>query len=153
MHAPSVYSWIPDSGRFYIYFYPAGLILGLAIGFFFSIIVSKSQNKLTNPILLELSLIIVLMMPFILPKMHERNFYPADVISIVFAFYYPRYLFTPIAMSVISFFSYQPTLFAVEPVPISLLALGIFTLIIFLSRDILLQLFPVQLEVDSQEKK
>jgi len=103
----------------------------------------KSPAKLTPSILLELALIAVLMIPFILPKMHERYFYPADVISIIFAFYFPRYLFVPILMSVISTLSYLPTLFGIEPIPLSLLALGIFILIIFLSRDAIIQLFPI----------
>ena len=143
MNAPSVFSLVPASGRFYIYFYHAALISAVAAGIFFSILVSKSQIKLTPSILLELALITVLIIPFILPKMHERYFYSADVISIIFAFYFPRYLFVPIIMSLISIFSYLPTLFAIEPIPLSLLALGIFVLIVFLSRDAIIHLFPV----------
>jgi len=143
MNAPSVFSLVPASGRFYIYYYHAALISAVAAGIFFSIFVSKSPAKLTPSILLELALIAVLMIPFILPKMHERYFYPADVISIIFAFYFPRYLFVPILMSVISTLSYLPTLFGIEPIPLSLLALGIFILIIFLSRDAIIQLFPI----------
>jgi Gpi18-like mannosyltransferase len=153
MNAPSAFSLIPDSGRFFIYYYHAGLIAAVAAGIFYSIFVYKSHNNLTPSILLELALLTILMMPFLLPKMHERNFYPADVISIVFAFYYPRYLFVPIVMSVTSFFSYQPTLFAAEPVPISWLALGILTLIIFLGQDVIIQLFPTEKEIENLEKK
>jgi Gpi18-like mannosyltransferase len=142
MNAPSVFSLVPASGRFYIYYYHAALISAVTAGFFFSIFVSKSNVKLTSSILLELALITVMMIPFILPKMHERYFYPADVISIIFAFYSPRYLFVPIIMSAISTLSYLPTLFAVEPIPLSVLALGIFILIIFLTRDVIIQLFP-----------
>jgi len=127
-----------------LYFYHAALISAGAIGLFFSMLVSKSRNKLTPSILLELALISVLMIPFFLPKMHERYFYPADVISIIFAFYYPGYFFVPIIMSAISFFAYQPTLFNIQTIPLSLLALGIFILIIFLTRDALIQLFSIE---------
>jgi Gpi18-like mannosyltransferase len=92
-------------------------------------------------------------MPFVLPKMHERNFYPADVISIIFALYFPRLFFVPIVMNVISFFSYQPTLFGVEPVPISLLAFGVLILVIILSRDAIIQLFPPGLETEKVERQ
>ncbi len=153
MNAPSAFEFIPESGRFYIYYYHASLISAIVISIFFSIIVYKSQKKLTSSILLELALITVLMMPFILPKMHERYFYPADVISIIFAFYYPGYFFVPIIMSGISFFAYQLTLFGVETVPLSLLALGIFILIIFLSRDTLIQLFSIESSIGPLEKK
>jgi len=141
MHAPSMFAWIPDTGRFYPYFYPVGLIIAAVAGLFFSIVVYKSRKELTPAILVELALISVIMMPFFLPKMHERNFYPADILSIIFAFYFPRFFFVPIAMSVISFFSYQPTLFNVEPVSISLLALLVLSLIIVLNRDAIVRLF------------
>ena len=149
MHAPSLLSWIPDSGRFYPYFYPAGLILAITTGFFLAVLSFKSQIKLTSSVFIELALLSVLLMPFVLPKMHERYFYPADVISLIFAFYFPRYFFVPIAMSVISFFAYQPTLFGVEPVPIGLLALGVFLLLIILVRDALIHLFPSPMETET----
>jgi Gpi18-like mannosyltransferase len=141
MHAPTVFSWIPDTGRYYTYFYSAGLIGAILAGLLFCIIAYKSQEKITTSILVELALISVLIIPFFLPKMHERNFYPADVISIIFAFYHPRFIFAPISMSVISFFSYQPTLFNVEPISIGILALGVFILIVLLCRDAIIKLF------------
>lgn len=148
MHAPSLLSWIPDSGRFFPYFYPFGLIMAIAAGSFFAIFIYRSQAKITPSIFLELALISVVLMPFLLPKMHERYFYPADVISIIFAFFFPRLFFVPIVMSVVSFFAYQPTLFGAEPVPISLLALAVLVLLIILIRDITIQLFLSQSETD-----
>ena len=140
MHAPSLYSWIPDSGQFYLYFYSAGLILAATIGLFFSIFVYKSRARITHSLLLELALCSVLIMPFFLPKMHDRYFYPADVISILFAFYFPRYFPVPVLMSIISFFSYEPVLFDAEAVPIYVLALGVLFLIIILGRHAAIQL-------------
>jgi Gpi18-like mannosyltransferase len=72
--------------------------------------------------------------------MHERYFYPADVISIIFVFYFPRYFYFPVLMNVVSFFAYQPTLFGSEPVSISLLAAGILILLIVLARDLVIKL-------------
>lgn len=153
MHAPSLFSWIPDSGQFYPYFYPAGLILAAGIGFFFSVVVYKSRTKIAPPILLELALFSVLIMPFFLPKMHDRYFYPADIISILFAFYFPRYFYAPVAMSLISFFSYQPVLFEVEPVPISVLALGVLFLIIILGRHTAIQLSSSETAIENTQKQ
>jgi Gpi18-like mannosyltransferase len=153
MHAPTVFAWIPDSGRFYPYFYPAGLILACAAAIFLTFFIYKSKEELIPSTLLELALIAVVMMPFVLPKMHERNFYPADVISIIFAFYFPRLFFVPILMSVISFFSYQPTLFGAEPVPISFLALGVLVLIIILGRDAVKQLYSPRPETEKMERQ
>jgi Gpi18-like mannosyltransferase len=134
MHAPSFFSLIPNSGRFYPYFYPAGLTLALAVGLLLSILVYKSQAKLTPSMLIELSLISVMIIPFVLPKMLDRYFYPADILSILFAFYFPSYFYIPISMSIISFFAYQPTLFQAEPVTIPVLALGILTMLTILTK-------------------
>jgi Gpi18-like mannosyltransferase len=135
MHAPSLLSLIPNSGRFYPYFYPAGLILAITVGLLFSILIYKSQAKLTPSLVIELSLISVMIMPFVLPKMLDRYFFPADVLSILFAFYFPSYYYIPIGMSIISFFAYQPTLFQVQPVPINILAFGILGLLVILIID------------------
>jgi len=142
MHAPTLLSFIPNSGRYYPFFYPAGLILAIAIGILFSTLIYKSQAKLTPPLLIELSLISVMVMPFVLPKMLDRYFYPADVLSILFAFYFPEFFYIPIIMNTISFFAYQPTLFQTEPVPIGILAIGIFSIITILIKDMIVRLYP-----------
>ncbi len=151
MHAPSVFSWLPESGRFFAYFYPAGLILATAAAFLYSISIYKSGNRIAPAFLVELALFSVILMPFVLPKMHERYFYPADVISIIFAFYYPRFFYFPVLMNVASFFAYQPTLFAAEPVPIGLLAMAILILLIILAREALINLFSPRPETEKDQ--
>ena len=141
MHAPSMFSWIPDSGALYGYFYPVGLLVAAATGLFYVFLVYRSKAKVTPSLLLELATISVMLMPFVLPKMHERYFYPADVFTILLAFYCPRLFFVPIGMSVISFFAYQPTIFGAEPVPIAALAFGVLVLLIILIREALLELY------------
>ncbi len=153
MHAPSLYSWIPDSGQFYPYFYPTGLVLAAAIGFFFSVFVYKSRARITPPILLELALYSVMLLPFFLPKMHDRYFYPADVLSILFAFYFPGYFYVPVLMSLVSFFSYQPALFGVEPISIGLLALGVLFMLIILGRHIVTQLTSAEPAAENIQKQ
>jgi Gpi18-like mannosyltransferase len=146
MHAPSLLSLIPNSGRFYPYFYPAGLILAIIVGLLFSVLVYKSQAKLTPSLLIELSLISVMVMPFVLPKMLDRYFYPADILSILFAFYFPSYYYIPIGMNIISFFAYQPTLFQVEPVQTFMLAFGILGILIILIKDGINNLFAKEIQ-------
>jgi Gpi18-like mannosyltransferase len=142
MHAPSALAWIPDSGRYYPYFNISGLILASAMAIAFCFAVYRSSAKLTPSLLLELALISVILVPFFLPRMHERYFYPADMLSVVFAFYVPAYFFVPLVMITISFFAYQPTLFGVEPISMGLLAFGMFVLLVALVRHALSRLFP-----------
>src|SRR5258708_7624820 len=111
LNAPTFYNWLPQSHALYDILIPAGILLAASVAFLFIFLVFESDSKLSPASVLELSLAILLLMPFFLPKMHDRYFYPADVVSILFAFYFPRYFFIPLATSLISFFAYQPFLF------------------------------------------
>ena len=149
MHAPSAYAWLPDSGSVYTYFYPTGLALAATVALFFSVTIYRSRTKITAELLVELALVCSILMPFILPKMHERYFYSADLLAIILVFFRPQYFFVPILMMVCSFFSYEPTLFGATPVPMSVLALGVLALLVILSQDLGRQLFasPAAVEV------
>jgi Gpi18-like mannosyltransferase len=142
MHAASALSWIPESGRYYPYFYPVGLIAATTAAIAYTLAVWKSAAKITPGLLVELALLSTLMMPFLLPKMHERYFFVADILSLIFAFYVPGYFFVPLGMIGVSFFAYQPALFGAEPASIGLLALVVFLLLAALSRHALSALYP-----------
>lgn len=129
MNAPSLYAWLPASKEVFNLFYVPGVIAGAITAYLLFLIVYKSPNKLTQSSLVELALLSMLVIPFFLPKMHERYFYPADVISIAFAFYFPRLYFIPILVGGASFFAYQPYLFDVKQVPMPILA-GVLLLVI-----------------------
>lgn len=53
----------------------------------------------------------VALVPFILPRMHQRYFYPQDVFSLVVAFFFPELWFLPILSQIISVIAYGPFLF------------------------------------------
>ncbi len=135
LHAPSALAWIPDTGRYFSYFNSAGMILAAASGLGLVWAIQKSRARLSSGMLIELALISAILMPFFLPKMHERYFYLADVLSIVVAFLFPTLFYAPVLMITISFFAYQPTLFGAEPVSMGILALGVFVLLVTLARD------------------
>jgi Gpi18-like mannosyltransferase len=120
MNAANLYQWFSNDA--YDILYPAGMILGGACIFLFVAIVYKSRLSLENGIVIELAAISVLMVPFMLPKMHDRYFYPADVISLIFGFYRPRWFVIPILIQVVSLFSYFPYLFNTEIFPFRFLS-------------------------------
>lgn len=74
--------------------------------------------------LVALALLSVLFPPFLLPGVHERYFFAADVVSVVFAFYVPRQWLVPALVQFASCFAYLPYLFEREPIPVWLLALA-----------------------------
>jgi Gpi18-like mannosyltransferase len=130
-NAPNLYQWLPNSQ--YDILMPAGLIGATAVVFLLVLAVHKSHVPLTQGRIVFLATFSVIIMPFFLPKMHDRYFFAADVISILFAFYYPRLAFVPLVIGGVSFFSYLPFLFKREVVSLSYLALVLLITIAILS--------------------
>lgn len=70
------------------------------------------------------ALLSVLLVPYFLPGMHERYFYPADLVSLIYACFVARGWVVAGLVQCCSFFTYLPYLFKQEPVPRPLLALA-----------------------------
>jgi Gpi18-like mannosyltransferase len=146
MTAATVYTWMPDTGFTQRYFTFTGVVFAAALSFIFAVLIYKSKAKITNPLLLKLALVSVLFVPFFLPKMHDRYFFPADIISIIFAFYFPDFFFVPVVIILSSFFAYQSTLFLVVPIPYAFLAAANFVVLVLVAKDAIMQLFKTDLE-------
>jgi Gpi18-like mannosyltransferase len=134
MNAPNMYRWFPND--LYDTLYPAGLIWIAAIIFLFCIAVYKSRVKIGPDLMIQLATVSLVFVPFFLPKTHERHFFPADVVSILFGFYFPRYFYVPLVVGMVSFFSYFPFLFGFEVIPLSFLALALLITIFVLFRHL-----------------
>lgn len=106
-NAPNIYQWIPNN--FYNIVVPIGLALTIYAIFLFAYIVYKSRLEITQDRLIHLATISVFFMPYILPKMHDRYFYPTDIFSLIFAFYFPQYRWVAIVVQISSFFGYLGT--------------------------------------------
>ncbi len=141
MNAASIYTWIPNTKEAFHDLYLPSLIVGMAATFLLVIVVLKSAKPLTTPLLLELALLTVLVVPFFLPKMHDRYFFPADVLSIAFAWYWPQFFYIPIAVVGASSLAYLPFLFGVEPVPLPFLTLVLLAVICLLAYHAIRQLY------------
>ena len=107
LNAPNLYQWIPNA---YYDFYPIGIAFAAVVVLGIAYFVSKSRVKITVDRLVFMATFSVLIMPYLLPKMHDRYFFPADVISIILAFYYPRYWDVPVVIGSVSFLAYMPAL-------------------------------------------
>ncbi len=133
--APTAYAFLPGApikiaGR-------AGVIFASAIIVFFAWLLSVIRVNFTREAVMRIALLSVLLVPYFLPRMHERYFYAADLISIVFAFYFPRRWFIPLGIIGISLFSYRAFLFGVpSSFTLETLALAMGVIIIILVRDL-----------------
>jgi Gpi18-like mannosyltransferase len=150
-HAPTLYAWFPLGRDLFQLLLPAGIAFGITVILIVVLVIGKSAAKLSPAHLLEVALLSVLVVPFVLPKMHQRYFFPADVLSIAFGFYFPAYFYVPLIINMVSFFSYQYFLFGVEPFPTSNLALVTLTMIGIILSKVLRDLYNPKSEETEQE--
>ncbi len=118
--APNLYAWVPESA--YSIAVVAGLVATLAVGCVYLWSVWRSRVASSRELILQLCLLSLIMAPFFLPKMHDRFFYPADVVAIAYGFYFPRRYFVPVAIGFASFFSYLFFLLHRTILPLQLLS-------------------------------
>ena len=86
--------------------------------------------------LILLALVCVTLVPFFLPNMRERYYYPADTLSLILGFVTPSLWFLPILLQVLSMLSYSMFLWAAPQSNLQAAALiCLFTLILLLRQQ------------------
>ena len=134
---PNLWAWVPDS----LYqWWPLGVVLAACTVLLVAVAVRRSPAKMTSELLVLLATYSALVVPFVLPKMHQRYFFPAEVIGIVLAFYLPRYWFVPVIVGGASFGTYLKQLIWFEPVDLKLLALVVLGVLAILTWQLLAML-------------
>lgn len=127
-NAPTIYQWFTGTALAQNKWVGIGLA-ALAVALVGGLLLWR-QPTLTTTLGLQLGLVCVLAIPFFLPEMHERYFYLADVLAIIYAFYIPRAFPLPIGMQIVSLLSYAPYLFRRTPVGLSFMALLVLALLV-----------------------
>lgn len=105
MNAPNLYFLI--SNDHYQYVYKAGLLTAVFCFLIWIIYTTKLTFVQRAEQYVISSLASVSLAPMLLPMMHDRYFYPADVISLMVAFFIPRLWFLPLIFQVTSFLAYS----------------------------------------------
>jgi len=118
LHAPNLYQWIPNN--YSQVAVPIGLTITTLVILSWAYSIYKSKLELSLERIVYLAMMSVLFMPYFLPRMHDRYFYPADIFSLIFAFYFPHYRWVPIVVQICSFFSYlgTPIFFKIFSIPL-----------------------------------
>jgi Gpi18-like mannosyltransferase len=139
-NAASFYQWLPNNLPGFWKWIGIALA-GLSVGGV-ALLVWKSQQPLTKAILLKIALTFALLIPFFLPEMHERYFYLADVLSIIYAFYFPRYFYVPVIMQASSLIAYAPYMLNQHVISLSYASFGVLLLSIIVIADLVMTLYP-----------
>ncbi len=128
LNAPTMYQWFPNSA--FPYFNHMATVLAIAVSIAL-LIYSILHKKFTNKDILLATTLVLYLVPFLLPAMHERYFFPAGIASLVLVFAYPTTTYAAIAvlMQVITLFTYIPFLFGLPP-PVSFSILSALILVI-----------------------
>ena len=138
MSFPNLYAWMPNS---YYDWWPLGVVFSACVVLLVAVVVYKSAAKITAELIVFLATYSVFVVPYTLPKMHDRYFFPADVIAIVLAFYLPRHWFVPIGVGAVSTLLYISYLRkTAQVVPLELLAFIPLALMVALSKQLYIKL-------------
>jgi Gpi18-like mannosyltransferase len=109
--APSIYNFIPASPDRIGAIKLLGEILlaALILGVYYVLIVRRVE--LTDARIVTVSAFFAILVPFLLPGMHERYFFLADVLSVALVFFRPRLWYVPLLVESASLLCYLPFFF------------------------------------------
>jgi len=135
--APSLYLLVAGRGiadRWPTWFHRGALaVAALSVGGLTAMALRRRPPWSMENALLT-ALLTSLMVPFLLPGMHERYFYAADVLSLIYAGLRPRWAWVAVVVITCSTLMYIPYLFGITPVSFRYLSLvlGITVGVVFL---------------------
>ena len=120
MTIPNLFTWFPPDAPGYVG-KTAVYLAGAAVLITFAYFCSK-RFTLSKEIILAIALFYALLLPYILPYMHERYYYPADILSVAFAFYFPEKVYIPVITVFASTYSTCRFLFGTHFINMKLLS-------------------------------
>ncbi len=85
----------------------AGIILAFVYLLNLLAVAWVNRKRLNDKAILALSLLLAIGIPFLLPHMHERYFYAADILSLVLAFSVPPFFLTALLVQFASLLGYH----------------------------------------------
>lgn len=94
-------------------------------------------KEVTPEMTLDMALFFAIFLPFVMPKIHERYFFMADMLSILYAARRGDRRFVPLLVIGASLMSYMPILTRQRPVDERILGLMMLGALIAVSRDLL----------------
>lgn len=120
-NAPSLWSLLAKSQDSGLSLF-AVMLTGTAVLLLLYLLWDKCRMP-SDETLLTAALALLLVIPFLLPHMHERYFFPADIFAILYAMRKPRRFLVPLLVITSSLCSYLPFLYGESPVKLTTLSL------------------------------
>lgn len=101
----------------------------------------QRRERLDNARLLDAAYLFALVIPFLLPHMHERYFFAADMLGVLYLVRHHKRWYVPVTGAVCSLLVYLPFLFEQElALPLGVLSLAMLGVTGVVARDLILAL-------------
>lgn len=94
-------------------------------------------REVTSDMTLDMALFFALFLPFVMPKIHERYFFLADMLSVLYAFRYRNRRFVPVLVVSASLMCYMPYITRQRPIDERWLALMMLGALVIVSGDLI----------------
>ena len=121
----------------------AGILAAFVFLFAVLIWLYKKRGAVNDEVILTAALLFAVAIPWLLPHMHDRYFFAADVLSLVFAVAFPRLCFVPVLCQFASLLGYHAYLKGRYLFPMSYGAAALAVVIVVLIAFIIYH-FPAQ---------
>lgn len=133
LNFPNIYSLINGSEK---YLSKLGIVLLVVIFALVFWYIVKKKIKFNFESILLLSIWSIVICTFLLPYMHERYMFAADVLSLIYVIIYKRNFLIALGIEFISLVSYTMFLFNNYGIPSYVLAFIFLTIVIYLTKDV-----------------
>lgn len=153
LNAPNIYQFLGEETIFNVGLFPAlnGMAIMLAgcAAVLLLWLFWTHRKRLNTQQLVSLFFLSAAALPYLLPRMHERYFFPADILAVVLYFWKPKLWYVPVLMVAGSFISYIPFLFRDLTMDYRLGSIAILAAIFLVARDLLQELREAPEEMDA----
>jgi len=131
---PNFYNWFPSAMDHFEFWNRLGLLLAMGVigAACLTVYLRFRDRDLPDELTIRLALFCALAAPFFLPQMHDRYYFLADVLSVVYFFFVVRNVFVPIIVVAGSLIAYLNYLYGVQPVDFLYPSIAIFGVLCFL---------------------
>ena len=116
--------WQIPSDRWH-FVWPLGVAFTVLVVVALTRVVERSRTVITPEIVVTLTAFSALLLPYLLPKMIARYFFPAVILSLVLAFWRPRLWYWPVALELAEWSGYASILLHRDLEPTVVLGAGV----------------------------
>jgi Predicted integral membrane protein len=104
LHFPNIYIWIPDD--FYDFAKLAGVLFTTLFTLLSGIWLSNKKYDFSFETWIELAFLSVIIIPFLLPGMHERYLYLGDIMAALYFILFRKNIHFSLGIILVSFYAY-----------------------------------------------